>query len=83
MKLLLFASARENVGQKMVNIDLTRDKELSGNEIMNKILKIYPSLSEISKESCLAVNEKYLMKDDKVVLREGDILAFIPPVSGG
>lgn len=43
----------------------------------------WPQLKLIEPTIMLALNHKYLMLNESVLLQSGDILALIPPISGG
>jgi len=49
-------------------------------ELKKKLLLKFPKLKNIE-EFAIAVNEEYA--EDDLVLRENDVVAIIPPVSGG
>ena len=49
-------------------------------EFKNTLQQQYPKLSQISSYS-IAVNESYAT--DEIILKKNDIVAVIPPVSGG
>lgn len=49
-------------------------------EFKNTLQQQYPKLSQINSYS-IAVNESYAT--DEIILKENDIVAVIPPVSGG
>ena len=57
----------------------TKTENTIGN-LKNELKEKYPQLSNINTYA-VAVNETYAT--NKVVLKEGDIVAIIPPVSGG
>jgi len=48
-----------------------------------EILEALPELCSLRNNAILALNQNYLEGGFCVVLREGDELAFIPPISGG
>lgn len=49
-------------------------------ELKNVLLKNYPKLQQYSHFS-IAVNQVYAEND--TILKDGDVVALIPPVSGG
>ncbi|MFY3739695.1 MAG: molybdopterin converting factor subunit 1 [Candidatus Nitrosomirales archaeon] len=77
VKVKLFASSRELVGENEVRISLA-DKTTVGN-LRKKIVEMYPALSKIT--FVVAVNHK--VSDDSAVINSSDEVAVLPPVSGG
>jgi len=79
IQILLFASLAQQAGTQQVSID---DIEFpaSVKEIRMKLQDKVGNLKGIE-NSFVAVNEEYVELTDQV--REGDTVAFIPPVSGG
>lgn len=75
--LLLFASYREQVGQKKLVLELPHDCRVK--DLAEKLEADYPELS-LTGGLC-AVNEHYAEPDK--ALSNGDTVAFFPPVSGG
>lgn len=61
-------------------VDLTLDKTISIAEFRTHLQEVYPALENI-KTYALAVNEAYATDD--VLLKSNDVVAIIPPVSGG
>ena len=57
----------------------TKTENTIGN-LKNELKEKYPQLGNINTYA-VAVNETYAT--NKVVLKEGDIVAIVPPVSGG
>jgi molybdopterin synthase catalytic subunit len=77
VKVKLFASSRELVGENEVRISLA-DQTTVGN-LRKKIVEMYPALSKIT--FAVAVNHK--VSDDSAVINNSDEVAVLPPVSGG
>ncbi|WP_028782029.1 molybdopterin converting factor subunit 1 [Thalassobacillus devorans] len=75
-KILLFARLQEKAGQAEVELDAV-NKSIAE---VKALLKENYQMEEID-TSMVAVNEEYANSD--VVVKEGDTIAFIPPVSGG
>lgn len=73
---LFFAELQEAVGQEKVTIEADN---ITVNELITNHLNIY-NLENIDK-AMAAINEEYAEAD--TVIKSGDIVAFIPPVSGG
>jgi molybdopterin converting factor subunit 1 len=75
----LFARLRELTGAS----DLTRsipDGSTAG-DAWQALVTEFPSLADHTRSISVAVNEEYAKP--ATVLRDGDEVAFLPPVSGG
>lgn len=77
IQVLLFAGLQEKVGKPQLRID---EQEITIAELKAKHLASY-DLSDALDEAMVAVNEEYA--EDTTSLFAGDVVAFIPPVSGG
>ncbi len=75
---LLFGIIRDLIGENTLKFDL--DKEISIGQLKQDLLKKYNNLQQYSNFS-IAVNEEYV--DLNYVLQPNDVVALIPPVSGG
>lgn len=42
-----------------------------------------PALNDLGGRFVFSLNQEYLQKDQDVVLKNGDEVAIIPPISGG
>lgn len=78
---LFFARARELAGSNDTTLSLPAGSTSA--DALAKLLDLFPSLSELSGCSVLAVNHEYVSRDVPVALKTGDEVAFIPPISGG
>lgn len=81
VNILFFAKSRELSGINSAQITVL--SQCSFTHLLENILQQYPSLSVISENIILALNEDYLSKDSDVNLQDGDEIAVIPPISGG
>ncbi len=79
VKLKFFASAREAVGSKGLEMDV--ESGLKAEDILEIIIDKYPELKDLENQLILAVN-KQTGKSDKIV-KDGDEIAVLPPVTGG
>lgn len=79
VKVLFFARARELTNQK--EIVLTIPPQTAHTTFTSTILPKFPALEPLASHCVLAVNQAYLEQDQ--LLRDGDELAVIPPISGG
>lgn len=75
----LFAAARELGGSGEIGIELPAGATLG--ELRDALIFTAPALAALAQRSMVAVNEEYA--NDATLLREGDVVALIPPVSGG
>lgn len=73
---LFFAGLRDAVGQSEITIELSN---ITVKQLKEKLLKDYdlPNLDQVM----IAINEEYA--SDEAIIKNGDVVAFIPPVSGG
>lgn len=76
IKVLLFAHLQEKVGQESISIERNH---ATVKEIRDEMMSAFDvgSLENVM----VAVNEEYALDED--VVKSGDVVAFIPPVSGG
>jgi len=81
IEILLFAKAKELAGKGSLVTELPIN--LSYPELVKQILAIIPGLSEIEHNFVLALNEEYIDLADHLALKAGDVIAVIPPISGG
>jgi molybdopterin synthase sulfur carrier subunit len=76
IKILLFAELQEEAGVDNVEVEKAG---LTVAEIKEWLLQEY-KLSSLA-NIMVAINESYATEEDEV--KDGDTVAFIPPVSGG
>ncbi|MCP3739845.1 molybdopterin converting factor subunit 1 [Rossellomorea sp. BNER] len=76
IKVLLFAHLKEQAGTEMLEYEASR---MTVDELLTKLEKEYslPALNTVM----VAVNEEF--EERSYQLKTGDIVALIPPVSGG
>ncbi len=79
LHVLLFATYREIVGEKEVS--WTADPGLTLGQFLDAFLAAHPRLAPHRGSMMVAVN--LAVAEPSVVLREGDEVALLPPVSGG
>ena len=77
VKVLFFASYREITGKSQIEVDVQPGETLSA--LTSKIRTNFPNLPE--SDIMIAVNQEFAKPD--YVLKDGDEVALIPPVSGG
>lgn len=85
VKVLLFASAREaadNQSSLTLTLKVTADTNVLRQELASRFPKLAPVV--LDEESItLALNEEYVPSGEVLPLKAGDIVALIPPISGG
>lgn len=78
LDILLFGITTDLVGASSIEIEVPASSSVG--HFKNEILAKFPQLSNIETYA-IAVNESYA--SDDTPLQENDIVAIIPPVSGG
>ena len=79
IEVLFFAAARDAAGRSKAMLTLLAGT--TAGSALGLLLEQQPALRTLQGSLRLAVNEEFV--DAGRVLREGDRLALIPPVSGG
>jgi len=79
VRLLFFAVLRDIAGSDRRELSLPEGT--TAREVWQSLRTEFTKLAEYTQPPMTAVNESYA--DPDVVLRDGDELAFIPPVAGG
>jgi molybdopterin synthase catalytic subunit len=79
VKVLFFASARELTGETDIIMELEDGTQTDA--LPAKLMEIYPDLDIHRDRMSLAVNQVYT--SEPMVLKEGDTVAVLPPISGG
>lgn len=75
INVLLFAYLRENIGQDQLEVEATN---WSIADLKRHIETTYDVELQ---QTMTAVNEQFAT--DATLLKDGDVVAFIPPISGG
>ena len=75
----LFARLRELAGSGELARDVTEGATAS--DAWGLLVREFPAMAEYSRNVACAVNEEYAQLSTP--LRNGDEIAFLPPVSGG
>ncbi|GAB5368000.1 hypothetical protein AAMO2058_001280200 [Amorphochlora amoebiformis] len=81
VKVLFFASCREIAGVDKLEMEVDNKTNVVG--FMKTITKTYPKIENLLSNMVLSINLEYVSVNSKQALKEGDEIAFIPPVSGG
>jgi molybdopterin converting factor subunit 1 len=79
VRLLFFAVLRDIAGTGETELDLPDGT--TAQAVWESLRSRHPQLAGYATAPMTAINEEYASAD--AVLREGDDLAFIPPVAGG
>lgn len=83
--MLYFASARTAIDKSSERINLPYTP-FPANKIKEFLCERYKDNNEMLKvlaKSAISVNEVIVYEDENVDLKNGDVVAVIPPVSGG
>lgn len=78
LNILLFGITTDLLGTSNLNFEV--EKNCSVENLKNDLKEKYPQLKNINSYA-IAVNEVYATEE--TVLKENDVVAIIPPVSGG
>lgn len=78
LKVLLFGISTDLIGSSSLAFEAQENSSVQS--FKNSLQEQYPQLSEINSYA-IAVNESYAT--DNTLLKENDVIAIIPPVSGG
>ncbi|WP_275315040.1 MoaD/ThiS family protein [Tenacibaculum bernardetii] len=78
INVLLFGIATDLIGSSSLTIELPISCNITS--FKELLTKQYPELKQMSSYA-IAINESYAT--DETIIKENDIIAIIPPVSGG
>jgi molybdopterin converting factor subunit 1 len=79
VKVILFAVFRDIVGRKEEELDLEPGTTVQ--KLLDSYISRFPQMARFREHIILSVNKEY--GPPGKVLREGDEVSFLPPVSGG
>ena len=79
VKVLLFASARDLLNQREVELKLSSSATVG--ELKRELTRRFPELKELVKRSAFSIDHEFAVECDR--LSEAAEVALIPPVSGG
>jgi len=74
-----FASARDIVGKKDLEMEIKKNCKVG--DVMENLFEKYPDLQEMEDHLLISVNKDRTGKDE--ILKDGDEIAVMPPVTGG
>ena len=78
IELLFFGIASDLVGKNSIDFKLAKNATVKS--LKTALITDYSALKNIA-DFAIAVNEEYA--EDELILKENDVVAIIPPVSGG
>jgi len=78
IKILFFGILKDIIGENSLELQLENNSTIS--KLKERLLNEYGKLNSFSNFS-IAVNEEYV--DLNYILKSNDVVALIPPVSGG
>ncbi len=79
VKIKLYAAFRDIVGSKEEDLDIKEDSTVQS--LLDSYITRFPQLARYREHIILSVNKEYGAPNR--ILREGDEISFLPPVSGG
>jgi molybdopterin converting factor subunit 1 len=79
VKVLFFATLREYVGERSVELEIPSQTTILG--LMDLLVATYPRLEKVKDSMVAAINRDFAANDQ--VIPEMAEVAFFPPVSGG
>ena len=87
IEVLFFASARELSGTPSSSITLDNSEGITDTKLLRaKLASLFPNLASLIQDEesiTLAVNTEYVAYGENKILKNGDTVALIPPISGG
>jgi molybdopterin synthase catalytic subunit len=79
VKVLFFGMLKDIVGRSEDQIEVADDSRLES--VFSRYSRQFPRLADLESSIVLACNQEFC--DRSAAIREGDEIAFLPPVSGG
>ena len=79
VKILLFATLRDYVGGKTIELDVPSGMTVG--ELIDLLVVSYPRLGNVKESMMAAINREYAANEQ--IIPEHAEVAFFPPVSGG
>jgi molybdopterin converting factor subunit 1 len=81
VKVRLFAQLRDLAGSGDLDCDVEDANAVQVQDVWRAVVRDHPALASFTRAMSTAVNLEYARLDSPV--RDGDEVAFLPPVSGG
>jgi molybdopterin converting factor small subunit len=82
VRLYCFAAAKDRTGVAQTRLKL-KVEWTDQDSLLTELVARYPTLADIRPVLALAINEEYVMDQTTIHLTENDVIALIPPISGG
>ena len=79
VKVLLFGQLKDIIGRQEESLELDSDARLSA--VMEHYSARYPKFQGLTKSIACSINQEYAQAS--ALLKEGDEVGLLPPVSGG
>ena len=79
IRVLLFASLREAAQARELRLNLP--SQCDAQTVIHELIRRLPGSAGLLERSAVAINEQYATRAES--LHDGDVVAVIPPVSGG
>lgn len=79
IKVKFFAAWREITGKN--ELEWSLNEAQTAQNLLDQLILEFPELARASSSSLLMINRRYSSRE--AILRQGDEVAFIPPVGGG
>lgn len=79
VKILFFATLRDYVGSKSVELEIPEGTTIGG--LTDMLAATYPRLEKVKESMMAAINREYAAETQVIPLAAE--IAFFPPVSGG
>lgn len=79
VKILLFATLRDYVGSKIVELEIPIGTTVQG--LTNLLVAKYPRMEKVRDSMLTAINREYAANEQ--VIPDNAEIAYFPPVSGG
>jgi molybdopterin converting factor subunit 1 len=79
VKLLFFATIRERMGVKSLDLDISDELTIQG--LKDKLSEDFPKVKESMKSVLITINREYAF--DEAIIPTNAEIGMFPPVSGG
>ncbi|WP_457640614.1 molybdopterin converting factor subunit 1 [Persephonella sp.] len=79
VKVLYFSSLKDKLKISQETVEIKENSTVS--DFITYLKNVHPEIEKNLDSIMVAVNEEYTSQDH--ILKEGDVVALIPPVSGG
>lgn len=86
IQVLFFGGLREALGSAAVDLHVDQEGDeqaLTLAELERRLDELYPRFGSLRASVRIAVNETFVEAVADVRLHDGDVVAYIPPVTGG